>query len=65
MITLDVISEVTLGAARDVTVIITLDVMVDTVLRFVLDDLITDVESTSDNCTVGKNRDDGVTFTGE
>lgn len=65
MITLDVISEVTLGAARDVTVIITLDVMVDTVLRFVLDDLITDVESTSDNCTVGKNRDDGVTFTNE
>lgn len=65
MITLDVISEVTLGAARDVTVFITLDVMVDTVLRFVLDDLITDVESTSDNCTVGKNRDDGVTFTNE
>lgn len=65
MITLDVTSEVTLGAARDVTVIITLDVMVDTVLRFVLDDLITDVESTSDNCTVGKNRDDGVTFTNE
>ena len=65
MITLDVTSEVTLGAARDVTVFITLDVMVDTVLRFVLDDLITDVESTSDNCTVGKNRDDGITFTGE
>lgn len=65
MIALGVTSEVTLGAARDVTVIISLDVMVDTVLKFVLDDLITDVESTSGNCTVGKNRDDGVTLTDE
>ena len=48
----------------DVTVIITLDGMVDTVLSFVLDDLIPDVESTSDNCTVEKNRD-GVTLTDE
>lgn len=65
MIALGVTSEVTLGAARDVTVIISLDVMVDTVLKFVLDDVNTDVESTSDNCTVGKNRDDGVTLTDE
>lgn len=61
MITLDVTSEVTLGTTGDVI----LDVMVDTVLSFVLDDLITDVESTSDNCTVEKNRDDGVTLTDE
>ena len=65
MTTLDVTSEVTLGATRDVTVIITLDRLVDTVLRFVLDDLITDVESTSDDCTVEKTRDEGVTLTDE
>ena len=39
--------------------------MVDAVLRFVLDDLITDVESTSDDCTVEKTRDEGVTLTDE
>jgi len=44
LITLDVTSEVTLGAARDVTVIITLDVTVDTVLVFVFNEPITDEE---------------------
>jgi len=44
LITVDVTSEVTLGTARDVTVIITFDVTVDTVLVFVFDDPITDEE---------------------
>lgn len=39
--------------------------MVDTALRFVLEDLITDVESTSDDFTVEKTRDEGVTLTDE
>lgn len=65
LITLDVTSKVTLGATRDVEVIITLDVTVDTVLVFVLDDLITDVESSSDNGTVETTGDGGVTSTDE
>lgn len=65
MITLDVTSEVTLGPARDVTVIIILDLKVDTVPVFVLEDLMTDVESSFDDRIVETTADDGVTLTDE
>lgn len=65
LIRLDVTSEVTLGPARDVTVIITLDLTVDTVPVFVLVDLMTDEESSFDDRTVETAGDDDVTLTDE
>jgi len=65
LITLDVTSEVTLVVTGDVAVIITLDVTVDAVLVFVLDDLITDIESSSDVRAVETTGDEGVTLTDE
>lgn len=65
MIRLDVTSEVTLGPARDVTVIITLDLTVDTVPVFVLEDLMTGEESSFDDRTVETTGDDDVTLTDE
>ena len=65
MVTLDVTSEVTLRPARDVTVIITLDLTVDTVPVFVLEDLMTDEESSFDDRTVETTGDDGMTLTDE
>jgi len=65
LITVDVTSEVTLGPARDVTVIIILDLTVDTVPVFVLEDRMTDVESSFDDRTVETTGDDGVTLTDE
>lgn len=65
MITLDVTSEVTLRPARDVTVSTTLDLTVDTVPVFVLEDLMTDEESSFDDRTVETTGDVGVTLTDE
>lgn len=65
LIRVDVTSEVTLGPARDVTVIITLDLTVDTVPVFVLVDLMTDEESSFDDRTVETAGDDDVTLTDE
>lgn len=65
MIKLDVTSEVTLRPARDVTVSTTLDLTVDTVPVFVLEDLMTDEESSFDDRTVETTGDDGMTLTDE
>ena len=65
MVTLDVTSEVTLRPGRDVTVIITLDLTVDTVPVFVLEDFMTDEDSSFDDRTVETTGDVGVTLTDE